>query len=432
MARTEDVVIPLALYKEMVCYLRVLLESGLDGHHEIAVAGLHRLFYTTSERLDPLPRLLSAWKPGTYPKRHLFVLVELVHETLKTLEAAQLRFRPEGNRNAEEWAKKKYKRKGKNEMDLEQYVMACMRFNTDDYFKRLVSNSTVRMYTKLLSHYSQNDSTVNYYAYSFFRRMNGFTLEQEYRTPVTAKSTGAHSTLSASAGSQSDVAQDEVSLGYMLFNFQTLEVFDKIINDRSVYEDKSMEPLIRLIKAMIRKFGEATEKNRMMFVEALFLHPRPHDFCCTLDSVYEAPAHAAYVKALHKRDQLLSKGEDGEESAADSVSSSSEDDFGDEFDENNISEAFKATISEKQKARLAKQQAKEARANEKQARKASKHQKRTSAKNVEDSDRPAPRPSRFAWTTEEDAVLRKQYEIYAGSRSLFTSIAQNPELKYDT
>lgn len=56
--------IPLALFKEMICYLRVLLESDLTGHHEIAVAALYRLYYASSERLDPLPRLLSAWKSG--------------------------------------------------------------------------------------------------------------------------------------------------------------------------------------------------------------------------------------------------------------------------------------------------------------------------------------------------------------------------------
>jgi timeless len=413
------VVVPLSLYKEMVCYLRVLLESGLEGHHEIAIAALHRLFYASAERLDPLPKLLSAWKSGTYPRRHLHVLVELVHETLKTLEAAQLRFRPEGDKNAEEWARKKYKRKGgKNEMDLEQYVMACMRFKSDDYFKRIVTNQTVRMYTKLLSHYSQNDATTNYFAYCFLRRMNAFALEQDVKTPSALKLPGV---------STSDSQEEEVSLGFMLFNIQTLDVFNKIINDRDVYDNKAMEPLLRLVKSIVRRFGQAAAKNHMLFVELLFQHPRPHEFCCTLDSVYEAPAHAAYVNATHtKRRDGLSGGGDDDQSGSDSASdSSSDEDFGDEFDENNVSEAFKATISEKQKARLAKQQAREDRKKDKASRQARKEQKRAKAA-AQMAERLAPRASRFAWMPEEDEILKTQYALYAGTRSVFT---KNPELK---
>jgi hypothetical protein len=430
------VVVPLSLYKEMVCYLRVLLESGLEGHHEIAIAALHRLFYAASERLDPLPKLLSSWKSGTYPRRHLNVLVELVHETLKTLEAAQLRFRPEGDRNAEEWAKKKYKRKGgKNEMDLEQYVMACMRFKPDDYFKKLVTNHTVRMYTRLLTLYAQNDNNVNHYAYQFLRRMNNFTLEQEYKTPsapvpvTPAAPTSVHT---ASTQQSAPGSNDDVSLGFMLFNFQTLEAFEKIVNDRAAYDNKALEPLIRLIKSILRRFGEAAAKNHMLYVELLFQHQRPHEFCCTLDSVYEAPAYASYTSALHKRRRdgpIAGSGSDM--SAAESASSSSEEDnLGDEFDENNVTEAFKATLSAKQQKRLAKQKASEEKQQKLASRRAHKEAKRAKA-TEQMRERLAPsRASRFAWTAEEDAILKREYERYAGSRSVFFNIAQNEELKY--
>jgi hypothetical protein len=63
--RFNDIVIPLELYKEMIVYLRILLESSSEGHHEIAVAQLYLIFYTSQERQDPLSRLLSLWSPGT-------------------------------------------------------------------------------------------------------------------------------------------------------------------------------------------------------------------------------------------------------------------------------------------------------------------------------------------------------------------------------
>ena len=81
----EDIVIPLALFKEMICYLRVLLESDLTGHHEIAVAALYRLYYASSERLDPLPRLLSAWKSG---ECLAFLRVEFRHTSVSLKNVA--------------------------------------------------------------------------------------------------------------------------------------------------------------------------------------------------------------------------------------------------------------------------------------------------------------------------------------------------------
>ena len=64
--RFADMVSPLGLYKEMMCYLRILLESADETHNEFAIARLYSIFYTTSERKDPLPRILSEWTPGIY------------------------------------------------------------------------------------------------------------------------------------------------------------------------------------------------------------------------------------------------------------------------------------------------------------------------------------------------------------------------------
>ena len=45
------------------------------------------------------------------------------------------------------------------------------------------------------------------------------------------------------------------------------------------------------------------------------------------------------------------------------------------------------------------------------------------------SERTSSRTSSRGWTAEEDAVLTEQYALYAGSHSVFTSIAQCPELR---
>ena len=71
----------MAVFKEIVCYTRIQLESANTGHRDYAVVTLYRLFYcNTSDRRDPLPRLLQEWKAGLFTKKHTAMLVELVRE----------------------------------------------------------------------------------------------------------------------------------------------------------------------------------------------------------------------------------------------------------------------------------------------------------------------------------------------------------------
>lgn len=77
--------IPMETYKEMLCYVHLMLQSSNIAHHELAVAALYPLFYTNPiDALDPLRTLLHEWKPSYYSRKHAHLLIELVHETLKT------------------------------------------------------------------------------------------------------------------------------------------------------------------------------------------------------------------------------------------------------------------------------------------------------------------------------------------------------------
>jgi hypothetical protein len=40
-----QLVAPMELYKEQVCFLRVMLESEDPGHNDIALGALHKIFY---------------------------------------------------------------------------------------------------------------------------------------------------------------------------------------------------------------------------------------------------------------------------------------------------------------------------------------------------------------------------------------------------
>jgi hypothetical protein len=48
----------------------------------------------TDVREDPLPKLLSDWKPAQYSKDHAVALLDLVHETMLTLDLAQAMYHP--------------------------------------------------------------------------------------------------------------------------------------------------------------------------------------------------------------------------------------------------------------------------------------------------------------------------------------------------
>lgn len=425
-----DIVKPLEVYKEIICYLRVLLESSNPGHNDIAVAYLYRLFYTTTERKDPLGRLLSEWRPATYSRHHLNVLVELVHETMKTLDTAKRVYSAEGHA-AEKDRRKRSQMKGN--LDLEQYVSAALRFSVDEYFKRLVSNQTVRIYTKLLEKYASNPHHVNYYASTFLQRMCSFRLEQEYPAPFPV---GHEASVSSQSQSQvgsdltlTPVPSDDLTLMFMLFNVHTLTIFSTMLNDCVIATQQHMAALLCLIKQVVRRFGEAASKNRLLFVEALFRQPHPHAFCEKLDNVYEAQAYRMGIPEPRSRnydDAYSTSGSDDDEdevagaAKGNTVSGGGgdEEDGDEAFDEDAIKAVTKESLRKK-------------RLEEKRRAKGDKPRSRESREGREGGSRKSKeKVGKRAWSKEEDRVLKDLYKLYAGTHAVFFSIAEDETFRY--
>jgi hypothetical protein len=403
---------PIALWKEMVCYLRVLLESGLEGHHEIAVAGLNRLYYST-DRIDPLQKLLGLWRPGALNRKFIDSLVEMLHETFATLDAARRVYNDGEDESSGATGKKKKVAKKSKDQSLETYIVNCMRFDVNDYFHRHVNNNSVRMYTRLLQNYDSNDAQVNVYAYRFLQRMCAFKIEQMCKAPMPSP-TGAPVAL-ISNSSFSDTPYEEVHLGFMLFNVQTLSVFSTIASDPEVCSNapryNHLRPLVALIHSLVRRFGDAASKNRMLFVELLFQHPRPDSFCCHLDSVYEAPLYASSSSgglggsASKKR----RGGASDDDSRSANSSDDEQDDFGDEFDENDAGKAFAASSSDQPTG-------------DQKPRKRDEAERRVRPKKLL-------KQKKNEWLPEEDDVLRELYLVYAGSSGIFSSITESSALR---
>lgn len=402
-----DIIKPLEVYKEIVCYLRVLLESSNPGHHDISVAYLYRLFYASSERKDPLPRLLGEWKPHTYTRTHLNTLVELAHETLKTLEAAKRHY---GSESADDEKSRRKRARVKGNNDLEQYVSGALRFNVEEYFKRLVTNPTIRIFTKLLDKYATNAPNINYYATAFLQRMCAFKLEQEYPAPAPGRPDNSTDGLSMTPPPDADL-----SLMFMLFNVPTLATFSLILSDPNVATQQHMAALLRLIKQVVRRFGEAAAKNRLLFCEALFRQPHPHLFCVKLDNVYEAQAYRMGLDDRRDRydDGYSSSGSDRsrvDEDRPKAVYRGAASDDDGEFDENDI----KAVTAE-------------------QVRRAAKEKKRAEREMSGLTSRArkdkSKKGSKRTWTPQEDAVLRELFNKYKGSHSVFFSIAEDEDMR---
>jgi hypothetical protein len=299
----DDVLYPLMLYKEMICYTRVQLESGNKTHREFAYAALYRLFWRRSERTDPLPRLLSEWKPNTYRKEHLHLLIELVFETLKALDLASARITEDYVNNPDYNTGPS---RESNEGDLDTYISGGLQFSVDEYFMRLCSNQTVDMYTRVLDKYAENDRLTTYHLYTFLCRMCRRTLEQPYKCkpPLSNRfrTLEEHNKLWLDR-------YEEPTLLYMMFNIRTMSVINKLLQDPAAKGQKKYKELLKLAALVARKFGVAYHKNKMLLVEVLFKHPQAHDFCRKIDSNYEAPAylHGAVIRPSSEalRDDML-------------------------------------------------------------------------------------------------------------------------------
>jgi len=353
---------------------------------------------------------------------------------MKTLDLAHSIFSDE----AEIAKARKIRMKKGSSLDIEQYTAAAYRFDVDEYFRKLVSNGTVRLYTRLLEQYASNDANTNHYVYCFFQRLNNFQIEQTFPTPSPEEVSLRE------AGEQVVQATAPVTLGYMLFNIYTMSVLSTLLNDPAAQTNKALIPLVRLAKSVIRRFGEVSQKNHMLFVECLFQHSNPAKHMCErLDNVYEAQAYKPGTDSYHGReDKDRKKRErateddvmDGEDSATDDDNNRVQaadagfvvDGSEDEFDENDPNFAaqpknIKALLAAKKKKELEKIHRKEERKAE-NLRGASGSAERSGGR-LKKKDR-----SR-KWSQEEDDILRRLYALYSGSSSIFHVISTDEDLR---
>ena len=374
-------------YAEMLNYLFIFLCSSDSGHHEFAVALLFNLFFRSSDRLDPLPQLLRDWRPSTFDRNHANLLIELVHSTLKLLEKIkEVYFSPPSQ--VTKRSKKRDNVSEKSEVALEQYIAAVALFDVNEYFKRLVSHHVIRMFTRVLERYETNDPKINHYIYVFMTRLLNFKMDSNFLS---------------NAGAVDDLhLESSLTMGHLLFNAHTLLVFSQILENTSFTNSRPyIHPLVDLIKSVVRRFFHLSSKNRLLFVEALIIHPFAVDFLQRIDTVYDAASFGPMSSAIVPPRRDESDEEDFEEGDLPDIRKQQRVDLGDEFDEADLTSAFSRKISEPHRA----------------------------MDKPTEKRRRRPKKAKHAWSTAEDDLLRDCYKLYRGSRSIFETIALNPGLR---
>jgi timeless len=254
-----------ALYSEMMHLLHYMYTSKDKTEHEMAMGLIDRLFYG-QEALDQIPKLISRWSPGTYTREYLCDLVEVIHVSLKLLEA-----------NAKKGIEFVQMKGSSGNKDVSQKI-ARMRstaadFDIKSYFvRKIVSNQMITLYGHLLSQYKVNAIRVNHRIIAMFHRF--FRVEI-----VSAEVTDSDTHLKLLGTKRS-------TLQPMLYNLQIIMTMEQILNDASIRGDKDFQSLIHFCTCLMYKFWVAADSNPMLYVECLFRHTSPHRFCELVTNMY--------------------------------------------------------------------------------------------------------------------------------------------------
>jgi timeless len=254
-----------ALYSEMMHLLHDMYTSKDKTEHEMAMGLIDRIFYGRQESLDPVPKLISRWTPGTFTREYLCDLVEVTHVSMKLLEANTkkgiefIQGKADDQNNASQKIAKM--RKVAADFDVKGYLV-----------RKIVSNQMISMYGHLLTHYKVNSSVVNHRIIAMFLRLMRVEIASpdiaDVDTPVNPLGT------------------KRATLEPMLYNLQLIMVLEQILNDSTIRKARDFEFLLQFSTSLLYKFWLTASANPMLYAECLFRHVTPHRFCELVTNMY--------------------------------------------------------------------------------------------------------------------------------------------------
>ncbi len=286
-----------SLYSEMMQLLFVMYHSKDSTENLMALGLLDRLFYG-SDPLDRLPKLLSKWTAGTLTREFACDLVELVHVTLKLLEANSSTTAVNVDKKAAKSDAVARMKQTAAEFDLTAYVI-----------RKIVSNQLVFMYTHVLAQYQINAPHVNHHVVALFMRL----MKMHVAYPDDDEERGETP--------KNPIAVKPSTLEPMLYNIQLFIVVDQVLNDETIRNEKEYATLLSFATSLMSRFAAHSQNNPLAFVECLFRHPVPHRFCELTTNLYvnEELRMIAERELLLEEHRRLAEAEGEEEDDADAT-----------------------------------------------------------------------------------------------------------------
>ena len=279
-----------SLYTEMMQLLYAMYNSKDSTEHIMALGLMDRLFYC-AEPIDRLPKLLSQWMPGTFTGEYMCDLVEILHVTLKLLDANSRTCEKLSHTNELKHRQKKKRNDDGPKDTISRMNEAAAEFNVISYLARkIITNQVVFMFTQLLSKYNINAVHLNHHIVSFFVRLCKFEIIKD-----------GYDDFERFEDVTTILPRKNITLEPMLFNIQLLMVLHEILNDSTLQKVKEHKSLLTFSATLVRHYARSCEQNPLLHVETLFRHSLPHRFCEMSINMYVSEE----LKLLVERDALL-------------------------------------------------------------------------------------------------------------------------------
>jgi len=273
--RYADLSVALETYSELLLLLQELLESSESTEQLMALGLLDHLYYS-DEPSDRLPKLLSAWKPGTTTREWAVHAVAVTDQTMRLLDLQAERVR-------EYQGALKSKEVQDTVVRLKQNAA---RLDVDSYFARkLCTNHVVLLYTSLLGQYTRNSAVTNGHVVTYFQRLSTVKVAQP------------------EAQDQNPLALKQVvTLEPMLYSFRMLSTCQVILNDTTIRKQADYyQPVLDFCATLITNWTTLGRSNPVLYVEALVPHAYPARHCENMASHYVSEE----LRLLVDREMLL-------------------------------------------------------------------------------------------------------------------------------
>lgn len=313
-----------ALLSEMIHLLYIMLTSNETTEHIMALGLMDRLYYSMDEPLDNVHKLLSKWLPGTNTREYSCNVLELCYMTFKLLDtnAKLCLIKEHESENVVNDNNDEDKKEQDKHDTVTKMKKLAAEYDVSSYFgRKIVSNNFITFLIHLLSQYDINAPNVNHRIMAMLIR----TCKHVITLPDSAITDEDY----VDENNVDDVNRNPLALKKavtyqpLLYNVRLFGVFNTILNDKTIRNDKDYTSLLQFISTIVYSFANTANKtniivnngtnnnkpshptNPMLFAEILFKHSLPHRYCDSISNAYVSEEIKMLVDREILREQTI-------------------------------------------------------------------------------------------------------------------------------